>query len=132
MLPGTPVRYEGAGDTGDEDVDACYKNTGSVYKFYKEVFYRNSIDGQGMTLASSTHFANKYDNALWNGQQMVYGDGSDEIIRRHEFTTIDVIAHEMTHGIEQYEVNLPYNHQFGAIKESIADCFAIMCSQVGQ
>ena len=75
-LPGTPKRYESdENDTGDTDVDNCFHNTGLVYDFYREAFMRNSIDNEGMLLQSSVHFATDFDNAVWTGNQMVYGDG---------------------------------------------------------
>src|SRR5689334_6272567 len=72
-LPGNPVRYEGGKDTGDSSADEVYKNTGLTWDFYNAEFGRNSINDQGMTLVSSVNFGDKWDNAMWNGTQMVYG-----------------------------------------------------------
>ncbi|HEY7108510.1 MAG TPA: hypothetical protein VH415_03690, partial [Nitrososphaeraceae archaeon] len=73
-LPGEPKRYEeDLKETGDNDVDSCFNNTGLVYDFYKEVFMRNSIDDDGMEMNSSVHFGVDFDNAVWTGSQMVYG-----------------------------------------------------------
>jgi len=128
-LPGKLVMGEG-GPTppGAAGVAAkqAYDNSGLAYKFYKEVFGRNSVDDRGMRLDSTVHFAKRYDNALWNGQQMVYGDGDFF----HDFTAaFDVIAHELTHGVTQYTVpggGLVYQSDPGALNESMSDCFAIM------
>src|SRR5436309_2421725 len=76
-LPGKLVLQEGGGGKGDQDAENCFKGTGNVYKFYKEVFNRNSIDNHGMPMISSVHFGKDFDNAFWNGRQMVYGDGDD-------------------------------------------------------
>ena len=130
-LPGTPVRYEGDGDTGDFSVDDCYKNTGIVYDFYWEVFGRNSINGAGMSLVSSVNFADKFDNAFWNGQQMTYGDGSGIIFVEDSLTALDVTAHELQHGVTQFATpgDLDYHNESGGLNESWSDCFGIMCKQ---
>jgi Zn-dependent metalloprotease len=129
-LPGDPKRYEeDMNDVGDKDVDSCFRNTGIVYDFYKEVFMRNSIDDTGMANHSSVHFGVDFDNALWTGNQMVYGDGSDLLFKRGSLTNLTVTAHELTHGVIDYEANLVYRGQPGALNEHISDVFAIMCDQ---
>lgn len=129
-LPGTPKRYESdENDTGDTDVDNCFHNTGLVYDFYREAFMRNSIDNEGMLLQSSVHFATDFDNAVWTGNQMVYGDGSDVIFKKGSLTSLTVTAHEMTHGVTDSEANLVYRGQPGALNEHISDVFAVMCEQ---
>ena len=78
-----PKRYEeDTQDIGIKDVDSCFHNTGLVYDFYKEVFMRNSIDDNGMPMYSSVHFGVDFDNAIWTGNQMVYGDGSDLFLKK--------------------------------------------------
>jgi Zn-dependent metalloprotease len=129
-LPGNPVRQEGGSDIADKDVDNVYNNTGTVYKFYNEVFKRNSLNNHGMTLVSSVHFARDYDNAYWNGRQMVYGDGDDVDFKKHKLAELlDVTGHEMTHGVTNYTSNLDYVGESGGLNESMSDCFGIMISQ---
>ena len=129
-LPGRLIRQEGGADTGDEDGDNAYNNTGSVYKFYKEVFNRNSLDNRGMTMVSSIHFAKDFDNAFWNGRQMVYGDGDDVDFKKHKLTELlDVTGHEMTHGVTNHSSNLDYVGESGGLNESMSDCFGIMILQ---
>jgi Zn-dependent metalloprotease len=68
------------------------------------------------------------DNAFWDGTQMVYGDGDGEIFDR--FTvSVDVIGHEMTHGVTQHTANLEYQDQSGALNESISDVFGSLVKQ---
>jgi Zn-dependent metalloprotease len=127
-LPGTLVRGEGDPPTGDIGADEAYDGSGATYDFYHEVFQRNSIDGFGMRLDSTVHFDRKYDNAFWNGNQMVYGDGDGEIFDR--FTkSIDVIGHELTHGVTQTEAALLYKGQSGALNESFSDVFGSLIKQ---
>ena len=127
-LPGQLVRKEEDAPLEDEDVNRVYEAAGFTWSFYYELFNRNSIDNQGMKLIQTVHFGQNYANAFWNGSQMVYGDGDGRIF--NSFTTdIDVIGHELTHGVVQYETNLAYQDQSGALNESLADVFGIMIKQ---
>lgn len=127
-LPGDLVRGEGDPDSTDIMVNEAYDGAGATYDFYKEVFERNSVDDQGLRLDSTVHYDVKYDNAFWNGQQMVYGDGDGDIFNR--FTkSVDVIGHELTHGVTQYEAGLMYQGQSGALNESMSDVFGSLVKQ---
>jgi Zn-dependent metalloprotease len=89
-------------------VNEAYDYSGATYDFYSKVFGRTSVDDRGLRLDSSVHFSTQYDNAFWNGMQMLYGDG--QIFDR--FTKcLDVIGHELTHGVTQYEAGLQYPHE---------------------
>ncbi|MBD2431203.1 MULTISPECIES: M4 family metallopeptidase [Fischerella] len=128
QLPGTLVRGEGDPPSNDIAVDEAYDGAGATYDLYYEVFERNSIDDKGLRLDSTVHYGVKYDNAFWNGDQMVYGDGDGEIFQR--FTKcIDVIGHELTHGVTQYEAGLQYYGESGAINESFSDVFGSLVKQ---
>jgi Zn-dependent metalloprotease len=127
-LPGKPVRHEGDSRSGDDAVDEAYDAAGATYDLYYEVFERNSIDDKGLRLDSTVHYGVKYDNAFWNGDQMVYGDGDGEIFQR--FTKcIDIIGHELTHGVTQYEAGLIYFGESGALNESFSDVFGSLVKQ---
>jgi Zn-dependent metalloprotease len=128
-LPGNPVRSET--DTTpkrDKAVNEAFDNAGTTWEFYNKIFGRESVDNHGKTLVSSVHYGENYDNAFWNGQQMVYGDGDGVIFQR--FTTaLDVIAHELTHGVTQFTAQLAYQDQSGALNESMSDVFGSMVKQ---
>jgi Zn-dependent metalloprotease len=125
-LPGTPVPNPGS--SSDPRAKRTFNETTSVARFYKEVFNRNSIDDRGMTMMSSIHFGSKFNNAMWNGSQMVYGDGDDSIFI--DFTSgSDVIGHELTHGVTQYSLQLGFSDEAGGLNESISDCFGSMFRQ---
>ncbi len=127
-LPGNRVRSEGDPDTGDPAVDEAYNYMGITYDFYWDVFNRNSIDDAGLGLNGTVHFSRDYDNAFWDGQRMIYGDGDGQQFQR--FTkSIDVIGHELTHGVTQYEAGLIYWGQTGALNESISDVFGSLVKQ---
>ena len=129
-LPGKKVRGEGGPPVHDAAVNEAYDGAGLTYRFYKDVFDRDSIDGKGMELISSVHFGTDFDNAFWNGSQMVYGDGSGRIfVRGGPTKDVDVIAHELTHGVTQMTAALEYSKQPGALNESFSDVFGSLVKQ---
>ncbi len=133
-LPGRQVRAEGDPPTGDPATDEAYDGAGATYDLYNDVYGRNSIDGNGLRLDSTVHYQKGYDNAFWNGQQMVYGDGDEDLPpdKRlfNRFTiALDVIGHELTHGVTQYEAKLVYSFQPGALNESMSDVFGSLVKQ---
>ncbi|WP_223636012.1 M4 family metallopeptidase [Corallococcus sp. EGB] len=127
-LPGEEVRSEGQADTGDPAVDEAYVGLGATYDLYWEVFGRNSIDGNGMPLLGHVHYGSGYDNAFWDGQRMVFGDGDGELFNRFTIS-VDVIGHELTHGVTEHEGPLTYFLQAGALNESLSDCFGSIVKQ---
>ena len=127
-LPGKLVRSEGEGRTKDPAVNEAYDHSGATYDFYKEVFNRNSLDDRGMSLISSVHLLRKLNNAFWNGEQMVYGDGDGRAFIR--FTkSLDVVGHELSHGVVTHTCNLAYQGESGALNEHFADAFGVMVKQ---
>ncbi len=127
-LPGTLVRDEGSQPVSDVAVNEAYDGAGSTYDLYWEVYQRNSLDNNGLRLDSTVHYDQNYDNAFWDGQQMVYGDGDGQIFNRFTIA-IDVIGHELTHGVTQYTSNLNYSNQSGALNESFSDIFGSLVKQ---
>jgi Zn-dependent metalloprotease len=127
-LPGDVVRSEGDAPTGDLAVDEAYDGLGATYDLYWEIYERHSIDDEGMDMKATVHFGDKYNNAFWNGEQMVFGDGDGEIFNR--FTVaLDVIGHELAHGVTEDEGPLYYYFQAGALNESLSDVFGSLVRQ---
>ena len=128
FLPGNLVRSEGGRKSKDPAVNEAYNHSGTTYDFYKKIFNRNSLDDRGMTLVSSVHLGRKYNNAFWNGEQMAYGDGDGVIFIR--FTkSLDVVGHELTHGVVTHTCNLDYRNESGALNEHFADVFGSLVKQ---
>jgi Zn-dependent metalloprotease len=127
-LPGDVVRKEGGLATGDVAADEAYDALGATYDFYWDVYDRNSIDDEGMLLKASVHFGRDYNNAFWDGQSMVFGDGDGELFNRFTIS-LDVIGHELTHGVVGDEGPLDYFFQSGALNESMADVFGSLVKQ---
>ncbi|WP_328747397.1 M4 family metallopeptidase [Streptomyces sp. NBC_00285] len=127
-LPGTEVRAEGSDPGQDATVNRAYAGLGATFELYMKAYARHSIDGDGLPLDATVHFDEDYNNAFWNGEQMVFGDGDGEIFL--DFTIpIDVIGHELTHGVTQYTANLTYYGQPGALNESMSDVFGSLIKQ---
>jgi hypothetical protein len=127
-LPGTTVRGEGGPATDDREVTEAYDGLGATWTLWQEVYGRNSLDGKGLPLVASVHYGQNYDNAFWDGSQMVFGDGDGTIFQ--PFTrSPDVIAHELAHGITQYTSGLNYQGQAGALNESVSDVFGVLVKQ---
>ena len=109
-------------------MDAVYDGAGSTYELYREEYGRNSIDDRGMEIIQTVHFGQAYQNAFWNGEQMVYGDGDGSVFGN--FTSdIDVIGHELSHGVTQHEAGLVYEFQSGALNEHFSDVFGSLVKQ---
>ncbi|HUO67981.1 MAG TPA: M4 family metallopeptidase [Gammaproteobacteria bacterium] len=123
-LPGVPVAAPG----NDATSKRAFAETTAVAAFYELLFDRNSVDDEGKTLMSSVHFSVDYNNAFWNGTQMVYGDGDGNIFL--DFTKAsDVIGHELTHGVTQFSAQLEYSDEPGGLNESVSDVFGSMFRQ---
>ncbi|KMM38008.1 M4 family metallopeptidase [Guptibacillus hwajinpoensis] len=105
-------------------VDAHYYAS-ATYDYYKDVFNRNSYDGNGAPLKSTVHYGRNYNNAFWNGSQMVYGDGDGST-----FVSLsggeDVVAHELTHAVTDTTADLIYQNESGALNESMSDVFGTL------
>jgi Zn-dependent metalloprotease len=129
QTPGAVMRVEGQAPCGDPVVNQAYDALGATYSFYWTVFERDSIDGAGMPLLGLVHYGQRYDNAFWDGAgHMFFGDGDGRILTQTA-AGIDVIGHELTHGITQHEANLTYSGQSGALNESVSDVFGIQVKQ---
>ena len=129
MTPGPVVRSEGQDPVDDPSVDQAYDGFGATYKFYWEVLKRDSIDNEGMEINGMVHFDTAYNNAFWDGEgHMWFGDGDGTMFT--DFTkSLDVIGHELTHGVTQYTANLAYSGQSGALNESLSDVFGSLVKQ---
>jgi Zn-dependent metalloprotease len=104
-------------------VDAMFGMVKS-WDFYKNVFGRNGIDGNGTATYSRVHIGNSYDNAFWSDSCfcMTYGDGSSFTT----LTALDVAGHEMSHGVCARTANLTYSGESGGLNEANSDIFGTM------
>jgi hypothetical protein len=126
--PGQQVRAEGQPKSSDVAVNEAYDGLGATWELYWTAYNRDSLDAKGMSLLATVHYGRNYDNAFWDGSEMVFGDGDGIIFRR--FTgSLDVIGHELTHGVTAHTAGLLYQDQPGALNESISDVFGVLVKQ---
>jgi len=104
---------------------SAHYNAGKVIDFYKILFNRNSLDNNRMEINSFTHYGVGYNNAFWSGEGMVYGDG-DGVEFTYLSGDLDIVGHEMTHGVIDHTAKLKYHNQSGALNESMADVFGVL------
>ncbi len=127
-LPGTKVHAESDGPSQDASVNRAHAGLGATFDLYLKIYGRKSIDGAGLALDATVHYGEKYNNAFWDGERMVFGDGDNDLFV--DFTIpVDVIGHELTHGVTQYTANLDYQGQSGALNESVSDVFGALIKQ---
>lgn len=122
------VLQEGDLPVEDKTANEAYDTSGFVHEYFRKTFDLNSIDGNGMDIICNIHYGVAYNNAFWDGDEMTYGDGDGM-----EFTdfasAIDVVAHELVHGITQFLANLEYRSQSGALNEHFSDVFGTVIKQ---
>jgi thermolysin len=139
--PGTSFHYSDADDLWNATVqragvDAQY-GAEATMDYYQTVHNRNGIDGLGgpgyigaasnnsiALISSFVHWGVAYNNAMWTGQYMIYGDGDG--VNFSAFVGLDTCGHEFTHGVTQYTANLTYSGESGALNESMSDVFGTM------
>ncbi|SFB85235.1 Thermolysin metallopeptidase, catalytic domain [Nocardioides terrae] len=127
-LPGDVVRSAGDPESGDAAVDEAASGIEATLALWSEVFGRSSFDGQGASVSVSVHYEQGYDNAFWDGTQLVFGDGDGEIFGR--FTKpVDVLGHEFAHAVTERTAGLTYQGQSGALNESVSDVFGSCLKQ---
>jgi Zn-dependent metalloprotease len=130
LLPGVVRRRQNDGPHADKAVNDAFDNADKTYDFYRDVLDRHSVDGNGANLVSTVHYRSGFDNAFWEGTQMVYGDGSGKIFKVGSLSAdTSVVAHEITHGVIEFTAGLVYSKQSGALNESWADVFGSVIKQ---
>ncbi len=124
----TTARMEDGTASADDTVNQAFYGLGQTREFYKEILERDSVNGRGMRLNGYVHYSAGYNNAFWNGSAMIFGDG-DGILFTDFTKSLDVIAHELTHGVTEFTAGLEYHNQSGALNESISDVFGSLVKQ---
>ena len=117
-------RSEGDPESSIESVNEAYDNCGKCLDFFQSQFGRNSYDDNGATIVSTVHYKQGYNNAYWNGEQMVYGDG-DGILFHNFSRDMSIVCHELTHAVTSSTSNLLYWAESGALNEAFSDIMGI-------
>lgn len=121
-------RSEGQAPVADAIVNASYDNAGKIRDFYLTQYGYNSFDNHGADYLLNVHYSTNYNNAFWDGHEMVFGDGDNRVFTNFA-NSLDVTAHELTHAVVQFTAGLIYNGQSGALNEHFADAFGVTIRQ---
>ncbi len=124
----TLVRPEGAPETKDAAVINAYDGAGVVRAYYRQMLNRDSIDNRSLDLVLNVHFGTAFNNAFWDGDEMTFGDG-DGVIFVGFARSLDVVAHELAHGVTQHASGLVYQGESGALNEHFSDVFGTAVTQ---
>jgi Zn-dependent metalloprotease len=121
---------------------SAHVNAGVVASFLRDVLKRNNIDNRGGKLISTVNCVVKRDedpagsknwlNAFWDGSQMVYGQVTFNGALRSLASSLDVVAHELFHGVTEATARLVYENESGALNESYSDIFGIIVSNLAE
>jgi Zn-dependent metalloprotease len=106
----------------DQYATDTHWGTEKVYDYYSINFNRNSIDNNGFKLTSYVHYDVNYFNAFWDGSVMTYGDG-DPSTNSTPLVSVDIVGHEITHGLTEFSAGLIYAGESGGLNESFSDIF---------
>jgi Zn-dependent metalloprotease len=135
QLPITPgsLKWEtGQAKPAEKDFLRAIDGAEKTWEFYFKLFNRRSIDNKGMMIIESLHYREDprklFDNAFWDGEMMLFGEG-DGLITTDFTSDIDIIAHELSHGVIDFEIALVYKKDSGALNESFADVFGMLVKQ---
>lgn len=109
-------------DTYDHAAVDAQHYAAITYDYYSDTFGRNSFDDNGAIIRATVHYGSDYNNAFWNGSQIVFGDGDGSLLIEVS-GSIDVVAHELTHAVTDYTADLIYQYESGALNESMSDIF---------
>ena len=102
-------------------------NMDETYDFFRDVYGRLSFDDRSATVKFYSNYGLDYDNAFWDGKQMVFGTGGKYF---NDFGSIlDIVGHEFTHAVIQYTSDLNYHGQPGALNEHVSDVFGSLIKQ---
>ena len=122
------VRPEGSPETKDPEVINAYDSAGQVRTYFKQVLNRDSIDNRALDLVLNVHFGTNFNNAFWDGDEMTFGDG-DGVVFSGFARSLDVVAHELAHGVTQFASGLVYQNESGALNEHFSDVFGTAITQ---
>lgn len=118
------TRYSRAavGDSSDADLNETHTSVQTTLSFLWSNYGRDSFDGNGAKVNSYGHYSRNYVNAFWDGSRLTFGDGDG--INSSYLGVLDVAAHELGHALTEYEANLVYSYESGALNEAASDIFA--------
>jgi Zn-dependent metalloprotease len=116
---------------------SAHANASDVLKFFRTVLRRNGVDNMGGPVRSSIHCVEEsgtreWDNAVWDRNQMMYGQTKVDGTLRSWALGKDIVAHELTHGITDATARIEYLGESGALNESYSDILGVIVANIGK
>ncbi len=125
----TDVTSNSSEFTNDPTAVQAHWGAERTHEYFYQKHNRNSFDGNGAVINSYVHYSSNYVNAFWDGQRMTYGDGDG--VNYGPLVSLDIVGHEITHGLTSYSANLIYQNESGALNESFSDIFGEAIERFG-
>jgi Zn-dependent metalloprotease len=122
LAGGTRYSRAAVGDSSDADLATTHAAVASTLAYFQAAHGRDSFDGAGAKVLSYGHYSRGYVNATWDGSRLTFGDGDG--VNSDYLGVLDVTAHEFGHGVTDYEADLIYSNESGALNEATSDIFA--------
>ncbi|MCB9648038.1 MAG: M4 family metallopeptidase [Deltaproteobacteria bacterium] len=122
MNNGTSYTSAVIADSSDNVANQAHVNAGLTLAYFLADHGRDSFNGAGARVDSYVHYSSSYVNAYWNGSVLTYGDGDN--VNSGPLVTLDIVAHEFSHGVTDYSADLIYSNESGALNEATSDIFA--------
>lgn len=119
MKNGTSFSSASVGDSSDGDLLTTHDGVEASLAYLAAEFGRDSYDDRGALVKSYGHYSRNYNNAYWDGSRLVFGDGDGRSFGY--FGSLDVTAHEFGHAVTEYEADLTYSNESGALNEASSD-----------
>jgi pseudolysin/vibriolysin len=119
-----PAGWTSIGDTINgaySPINDAHHFGGVVYDMYDSWFGTPPLmngDGSPMQLSMWVHYGTNYENAFWDGAEMVFGDGDQYF---YPFVVLDITGHEISHGFTEQHSGLEYDGQSGGMNEAFSD-----------
>ena len=118
-------------DKSDPVVVSVEKIMKGVLSALKEELGRDGITGRGDVIHVNLNFGKNYPNAFWNGKELTLGTGDGKVFSNF-VESIDVMAHEVAHGVVQHTASLVYQGESGALNEHFADVFGTVIQRLAE
>ncbi|QCO00111.1 M4 family peptidase (plasmid) [Azospirillum argentinense] len=117
---------------------SAHANGTEVARFVRDVLMRNGIDNRGGAYVATINClwgvspSREWRNAAWYRDQMIYGQRFQNGQLLSYAAALDVVAHEIFHGITDRTARLEYAGETGALNESYSDIFGIIVSNISE
>lgn len=119
-----PILVDKQTHSAQPSTNSALQLSNLAYDFFHDKFGQESFDGKNTPIDMHINYGQKYNNAFYDGLQLVFGNGDGKYFAT--FLTLDILMHELTHGVTDHQCGLIYENQPGALNEHISDTFA-MC-----